>query len=410
MAEDKTTSKTLNIDDLGIDEYPADARITLIMDAISEEALQLAELEKKKAAQTGVMEPVQQNDETDASGSSADIDFPYDYEYTMIMDSPLVEDYEQYLDFPESEETDETAEAEGEEADAEEAGTDDGEEQVLGLQEDDGYNINSDGEIENSKDEDEIIARIRERKKENLLRQKRFRRRFKIISITVVVLAATFFFSISSFFTITDIEVKGNDHYSSEEIINIGHASPGHNIIYHPGSQEIQEYLEQNPYIKSATITRKLPSTLVITVVERQQICAFKYDDDYLVMDEEGILLRKSRNKPKTTLIDGLVVSKIKLGQRIEVEDTELFNKTLDLLKTMKDSDMYFVKVTMSKYPDVRAYIYDTLSVKTEYDTLIENLENDHLHKVVEKLFEDGIKRGTITFGDDGTASFEPGL
>ena len=35
-------------------------------------------------------------------------------------------------------------------------------------------------------------------------------------------------------------------------------------------------------------------------------------------------------------------------------------------------------------------------------------IKDDRLHLVVEKLFEDGIERGTITFVDDGTASFMP--
>ena len=40
----------------------------------------------------------------------------------------------------------------------------------------------------------------------------------------------------------------------------------------------------------------------------------------------------------------------------------------------------------------------------------MESLDNGRLHKVVEKLFDDEIKRGTITIGDDGDISFEPGI
>ena len=215
-------------------------------------------------------------------------------------------------------------------------------------------------------------------------------------------------FSTTGIFTIDAIEVKGNSHYTAEEIINIGHATSGHNIIYKANIKETEEFLEQNPYIKHAEVRRKLPSTLVIKVTERQERLAFKYDDDYLVMDEEGILLRKTRNKPKTTIIQGVVVSKIKLGEKIEAEDGKRMERALELIGTMIKSDMYFVRADISNVKNIEAYIYDTLVVKADYDTLIANLENGRLHLVVEKLFSDGIERGTITFLEDGSASFVP--
>ena len=146
----------------------------------------------------------------------------------------------------------------------------------------------------------------------------------------------------------------------------------------------------------------------MIKVTEREERLAFKYDDDYLVMDDEGILLRKTRNKPKTTIIQGVVVSKIKLGEEIGAEDSKRMDRALELISTMIKSDLYFVKADISNVKNIEAYSYDTLVVKADYDTLIANMENGRLHLVVEKLFNDGIKRGTITFLEDGSASFMP--
>ena len=202
--------------------------------------------------------------------------------------------------------------------------------------------------------------------------------------------------------------VQGNSHYTAEEIINMGHASPGRNIIYKANIKETKEFLENNPYIKHAEVRRRLPSTLVIRVTEREERLAFKYDDDYLVMDEDGILLKKSRNKPMTTIVQGIVVSKIKLGEKIGTDNGIRMNKVLDLIKMMMKSDLYFVSVDITSEKKVKAYVYDTLVVKTDYDTLMTNMENGRLHLVLEKLFGDGIERGTITFGEDGTASFIP--
>lgn len=256
----------------------------------------------------------------------------------------------------------------------------------------------------------EIIEKIKKRKLENVARAKRFKIRLKVGIIAGVIIAALLILSVTSIFVVDSIEVKGNSHFTGEEIINIGHASAGRNIFYSSGRKEVIENLEDNPYIKSADVKRKLPSTLVIEVEERQEACALKYDDDYLVVDEEGILLRKSNTVPKLTKVEGMVVSKIKLGDRLGTKDSSLFNSSLDLITSMRKADMYFVRIDVSDEKEVKAYIYETLVVKTDYKTLKKNLDNGRLHKVVEKLFAEGTKRGTITFNGDDSASFKPGL
>ncbi len=254
----------------------------------------------------------------------------------------------------------------------------------------------------------ELRERIEKRKKEKRKKQRYFRTWVYVTAFIFMALVFGFFFSISGFFTVDAIEVEGNEHYTYEEVVNISHAVPGRNIIYNLNKKEIVSYLEQNPYIKSAEVKRKLPSTMLIVIKERQERMAFKYDGDYLVMDGEGILLKKTRNLPQTTLVEGLIVNKIKLGEKIGTEDREKTDKAIDLIKSTSSADLYFVKLDVSNMKRVKAYIYDNLLVRADYDTLMTNINNGHLHQVVEKLFKDGIKRGTITFEEDGSASFMP--
>ncbi len=254
----------------------------------------------------------------------------------------------------------------------------------------------------------ELAQKQEERRLYKQKKKNRFRTRFYVLATCIVLLIGWLILSNSGLFTIDVIEVKGNSHYTAEEIINIGHATSGRNIIYKANIKEVTEFLEQNPYIRKAEVRRKLPSTLVIKVTERKERLAFKYDDDYLVMDEDGILLKKTRNKPKTTIIQGVVVNKIKLGEKIGTENSRRMDSVLEIIKMMIKSDLYYVKLDISNEKEVKAYIYDTLVVKTDYDTLMTNMENGKLHLVMEKLFEDGIERGTITFLEDGSASFMP--
>ena len=256
----------------------------------------------------------------------------------------------------------------------------------------------------------ELNERIAARRRYNERKKRRVRTRFYVITTTLILGACFLLLSLSSIFTVDSIEVRGNKHYTAEEIINMGHAVPGRNLFYGLNKQEVEGYLEQNPYIKSAKVSRRLPSTMVIKVTERKEKLAFRYDDDYLIMDGEGILLKKTRNTPKTTLIEGIVVNKIKLGEKVGTENGDRLDKALALIKATTAADLYFVKIDMEKESKIKAYIYDTLTVKTDYDTLMANLENGRLHLVVEKLFSEGIERGTITFEEDGSASFMPSI
>ena len=313
---------------------------------------------------------------------------------------------------PASEEGGDTGEDAAEETESAESTSDEAEAGEEGEPEEDGA-AEEEGEPEKDPEAEEIKKRIRERKREKKRKARRRRTVFWTVLTLIVLTIGGFIFSLSGFFTVDSIEVHGNSHFTAEEIINIAHAVPGHNLIYSPDKKTITDYLEQNPYIKSASVSRKLPSTLVITVNERAEAISFSYDDDFLIMDDEGILLKKTRTEPKITRVKGLVVTKIRLGDTVGTENQQMFSKLLRLVRAMKKADLYFVSIDMSGYADdgsVRAYIYDKLIVKSDYDSLMTNLKNGRLHKIVETLFEDDVKRGTITLGADGSASFEPGI
>ena len=269
------------------------------------------------------------------------------------------------------------------------------EEREYGLKEEDYYDL------------DEITKRIAKRKEEKIARKKRARNKRITVLCIVVAVVGLFLFSISSFFTVDSIEVSGNSFFSAEEIINMAHAAPGKNLLYNPGKKKIVEYLEQNPYIENAKVSRKLPSTLVITVKERVQTAAIVYDDDFLIIDKNGVLLRKTQTEPKLTLVQGVVVKKIKLGEKLVTKDEELFDQTLDLLKLMTNGDLYFIKLDMSGMY-VNAYIFESLVCKGTYKQLQDGIKEGKIHKVLEELFAQNIKRGTITLSDEGFVSYMP--
>lgn len=227
------------------------------------------------------------------------------------------------------------------------------------------------------------------------------------ILLLIIAVIGLIVLSFTNFFVVDSIEVEGNKYYSDEEVVTMAHAAPGRNLIYHPGKSSIKEYLKQNPYIEDVKVRRKLPSTLVIDIKERQQLGAIIYDDDYLIIDGNGILLRKTQTEPKITIIKGIRVKKLALGETVVTEDERVFNDALNLLQAMEEKDLYFVRLEMSDM-FIKAYIYDYLVCKGTYEQIENGISKGRLHKILDNLFSKSIKRGTITFSDDGYASFKP--
>lgn len=245
-----------------------------------------------------------------------------------------------------------------------------------------------------------------------LSRVKRRERRRRILIRLLVLLAlvgAVILFLRSSYFNIKDIKVEGMNYYTGAEIVGMSGAVTGRNIIFDSGKAEIIESLESNPYFKEVNVKRKLPSTLIIQVVERPQTAAILFGDSFIVIDDEGVVLRKTDVDPKLTLLTGLTISKMTVGEKVDAEEKEVLATTLHMLNTMQDGDMYFKKIDVARVV-IRAYIYDNLIVKGTPGEINEAIESGELQKVVSNLFEQNISRGTIVMGGSSYMSFSPEL
>lgn len=244
----------------------------------------------------------------------------------------------------------------------------------------------------------------------NILKRQKKRSRpspLKVACGIIILTVAMLIFMSTGVFTIDSIQVDGNDYFTDEEIINMAHATTGKNLFYHSGSREIVKYLEGSPYIEKAKVSKRIPGTLVIRVKEREQIAAVVYNKEYLVVDSQGLLLRRSKTKPKVTIVTGIKIRKMELGEKLEVTNSKEWKSALHILNAMNDGDLYFKKLKVSD-DTARGYVYDSMVCKGRVETMIESIEKERLQKVLKALFKKGIKRGTVTLTESGYASFEP--
>ena len=120
----------------------------------------------------------------------------------------------------------------------------------------------------------------------------------------------------SDMFILKKIEVDGNQFIESGDIIRKASLQPGNKIFQIP-VQEVSNRVLKNPYLKGVSISRALPSTLIISVQEREPV-AYLIDQKIYMIDESGIILLKKsgmsiKNLP---LITGLSVQRLLKDRR----------------------------------------------------------------------------------------------
>ncbi|MDD6881742.1 MAG: FtsQ-type POTRA domain-containing protein [Firmicutes bacterium] len=246
-------------------------------------------------------------------------------------------------------------------------------------------------------------------KQEEHKRRKRRVSPLKKILIVLGIAILVFAISATPFFNVKKFTVDGGQYYSEEEILVMGNCKTGRNIFWGSNLKDIETRLLKDSYIESVKIKRKLPDIVQISVKERTQVAAVMYGNNFVVIDDSGLVLRKTEVEPQVTLVQGLTISKIEVGVPIEVEEKVKLRQTLELINTANSHDMYFTKVVMTK-AGVNAYVLENLICQGSPQNIMEALKNESVQKVVASLFEKNIERGVIKISGGEYISFNPSV
>ena len=167
-----------------------------------------------------------------------------------------------------------------------------------------------------------------------------------VVFFSSILYASIFYAHRMNFLNYSQLIIIGNDFLENNQIessISIDRVS-----IFHVDLSDIQTQVESLDYIKSAKISKILPSTIMIEVIEREPIILVKFSDQKYFFDSDFNPLpatKKSLNFFPVPLVN------IKDTILIELGETKIIN-ALKLVK--KSKEMY-------------SYLYDNLS-EIHYD------------------------------------------
>jgi len=239
-------------------------------------------------------------------------------------------------------------------------------------------------------------TQVRKKKKR---RKKHYLLRFIVF---IGILVGLYSFMVSDFFDIDEIVVENNSYYTAEQIIDRSGIKTGGNIFKDIGLSAAEDVLMEDPYIRNAQIMRKYPNQVIINVAERTEAAAIPYATSYILIDTEGLVLRTSEVEPKLPLILGLTIKEMNPGAALEVEENSILNDTLEMIKAIEESDVYFKKIDISNVM-VKAYVYDALICQGMPQDIIARVKDGTLQGILYELYESGIERGTVTVTSDPT-------
>ena len=245
-------------------------------------------------------------------------------------------------------------------------------------------------------------------KEERAIKRKKRRIKFVVkLGVFLLIAGAVVFLLKSPFFNVKNFRVEGNSYYTDEEILVMGNCKTGGNIFIGIDTGDIRSRLEKDAYMSSVKVKRVLPDTVKIQLEERKQTAAIVYGEKYVVVDGDGVVLRKTGVMPEITVLKGLTISKLSVGEKVETEEKVLLRQTLQMLSVMEKSNMYFKTIELSE-GEIKAHIMDNLICQGTPENIMKAMEKDSLQLVVQELFDRKIERGTIKISGDRTVSFTP--
>ncbi|MFZ7120420.1 MAG: cell division protein FtsQ/DivIB [Eubacteriaceae bacterium] len=221
----------------------------------------------------------------------------------------------------------------------------------------------------------------------NLRKKNKKQRHYKKKYVTLVVVMfllvviTIYFLTLTDFFNIEEIQVIDNNRITNDEIILKSGLNSTDNIFMF-NKKEVLQSIEKIPYIQEASLIRIFPDKVKIYIKERQALCIFYYQNKYVYIDSDEIILEyiddlNEINIPIITLTSDSVGTII-IGNKIQFEPDYVKNNLFQILITFYDNDLLKYLSEINITDENLLYVYtkggSIIKIK-DSDSVIEKLE-----------------------------------
>lgn len=255
-----------------------------------------------------------------------------------------------------------------------------------------------------------IMMKTNKKTDNKLILKRRKFKLFKKLSIFFVLLIAvliTLCFKLP-YFKVTKIVVRNNKINSSESIIKLSGINLGSNIFY-LNLRRAKSNIVSNPYLTDVDVERILPNTILINVTEREAYFYIKSGNNYIVIDNHGIVLEKRNDITGMKLIEvkGFDVNNVQINRTVSKSSED--DIKVQALCTLSD----LIERNISGYQITLIDLSNPLSLNVYFKNMCirlgtkENLENK-LNKAINVMVANQLKdlKGYVDVSYEGSPVF----
>ena len=189
------------------------------------------------------------------------------------------------------------------------------------------------------------LKRVDEPKKPNKkVVQAKKKSTFKIIKwiiLLAIIVAGGIYLVMSPIFNISNISVTGNSKISTDEIISLSKIELEKNLFKYRNSDIIKN-IQENAYIETVQVSKKIPDTIEINIQERQPEFIIQFANAYAIIDNQGYILEISEKKQNLPLIEGYETKQedLQVKNRLCVEDLHKLGDALKIMEAATSNDI----------------------------------------------------------------------
>lgn len=225
-------------------------------------------------------------------------------------------------------------------------------------------------------------------------RQKANRRLIFYVSIFFLLIIGILYLQ-SPLSHVKNIEVVGNVHVSSEDIVSLSEIT-NKTSFWNLNVDSITKKINKNEQIKDAKIVRKLPNSIIITVTEMNRVAYAINEGKFYPILEDGNILKSIESTSFPS--DAPILMNWKQGEELQEMAAELaklspaiVNSISEIHHTPEESDSLHITLYMNDGHEVSATITDFAKKMSAYPAIVSQLDPELkgvIHMEVAYYFE----------------------
>lgn len=270
---------------------------------------------------------------------------------------------------------------------------------------------NSTKKSRNTSKKQKVDNRSKDEKRKEYAEGARKHRKIKVaitLFFAVLMVAAIIaVLSLTVLFKIETITVDGDTRYTAEQIIENSGVKVGDNL-WRTTSEKVTTVLaEALPYVKSVTVERSIPSSVVLKIEEATPLYSIEKNKKYILVDENDKVLDSSAEKSgKSVKIKGLKLLNTKAGTTLTVQSSKEFTVAKEIVTLALDSEMTLSEIDVSDINLITAIYSSRLKLEFGSRNDIEK-KIKMASEVIKKLESEGNRQqGTINVKSSEKAFF----